>query len=256
MNKSLLLLPFIALCAFANAQSGAKPQVTVIGTVHTGNKSFNHRTLLAELERRNPDLILWEYHEPFKRVFGLGTARFLRIAKPSIEQSALQTFSRRHPQVPLLGFDTLILQRKAYLKTLYANLNAVYGALHEAATAGRMQAADSSAYFNWLIQHKRFEDFTDTADLATLNGAETVALSKSLKTVEANVLLALAEKYVADTAAVRWVAQDQMFWLARNRHMAERILAYAKQHPGKRITVLTGLHHKYFLDEVLNRQNP
>jgi hypothetical protein len=37
--------------------------------------------------------------------------------------------------------------------------------------------------------------------------------------------------------------------------MANKVLAIASAHQGKRIIVLTGLNHKYFLIDALTKQN-
>jgi hypothetical protein len=65
-------------------------EVLVMGTRHDGNAFLNHKVLLAELEQLQPDLVLRETHEPFRRIPGLLVADRLGIWSPSIEQRALQ----------------------------------------------------------------------------------------------------------------------------------------------------------------------
>jgi hypothetical protein len=40
-------------------------------------------------------------------------------------------------------------------------------------------------------------------------------------------------------------------WDSRNRIMADRILTYIDQHPGRTILVHTGALHKYYLQDLL-----
>jgi hypothetical protein len=81
-------------------QSLAQPaKVLVLGTRHDGNAFLNHKVLLAELERLQPDVILRETHESFRRMPGLLLGSSLGILKPSVEQMALQKFTRRHRRI-------------------------------------------------------------------------------------------------------------------------------------------------------------
>ena len=59
----------------------SKNEVIIIGTIHTGNKHFNHKTLYKLIESLNPDIILDEDSQNYKPVFGLKTAKFLKNHK-------------------------------------------------------------------------------------------------------------------------------------------------------------------------------
>lgn len=92
--RNCFIIPIILL-SFLNGYSqtdSLKTEILIIGTIHTGNKNINHKILYQLLESLNPDIILDEDSQKYKPVFGLKTARFLKIVKPSIEQLALQTF--------------------------------------------------------------------------------------------------------------------------------------------------------------------
>ena len=105
--RSCLLYP--PRCFYETVYSqkdSVKTEILIIGTIHTGNKNINHKILYQLLESLNPDIILDEDSQKYKPVFGLKTARFLKIVKPSIEQLALQTFLKRHPNAIVLPYDT------------------------------------------------------------------------------------------------------------------------------------------------------
>jgi hypothetical protein len=80
IHRQLMRIAIIILVSFLNytislGQSVlSKTEIIIIGTIHTGNKHFNHKTLYEILKRLNPDIILKEHSEKYKRVFGLRTA--------------------------------------------------------------------------------------------------------------------------------------------------------------------------------------
>jgi hypothetical protein len=78
---------------------------------------------------------------------------------------------------------------------------------------------------------------------------------KEMEEMESNVMIPLARKYKIDSVALNEYISDQHFGEARNRYMANKVLAIASAHQGKRIIVLTGLNHKYFLIDALTKQN-
>jgi hypothetical protein len=240
----LLLVPVLVTSYVSIAQtSNAKTELFIIGTIHYGNKKFDHRTLYQLLKQYNPDVILQEQSNPYSRVFGLKTATFLRIAKPSIEQLALQQYTKHNPAVLVLPYDTSIAERKLYVKNVEQLKGQLYGALNKA----NMSHEDSLVYARYANQYNDFFAQIDREDLPTINTPETVDIPRQLYQKQRNEILPLAKKYVSDTLLVQAYEDDLDFWIARNDYMVKTIVGYAKQFEGKRIVVLTGHFHKYYL---------
>lgn len=72
--------------------------------------------------------------------------------------------------------------------------------------------------------------------------------------MENNIIAPLADKYVNDKVLVNEFKEELSFWIARNDYMVKRILEVAKNQNEKKIIVLTGLAHKYYLVDKLNNQ--
>jgi pheromone shutdown protein TraB len=45
--------------------------------------------------------------------------------------------------------------------------------------------------------------------------------------------------------------KNRIFWRDRNEKMANNIIEYIQEYPGKRVVVLTGLFHKHYLMDLL-----
>jgi hypothetical protein len=75
-----------------------------------------------------------------------------------------------------------------------------------------------------------------------------------MEEMESNVIVPLARKYMIDSITLNEYISDLNFGKARNSFMVQNILDIAFTHKGKRIIVLTGLSHKYFLIDELNKQ--
>lgn len=251
MRRHIIICIFFFYTLAAQSQEVQKPtELFIIGLVHSGNKQFNHRTLFHTINGIKPDLILWELSENFERVFGLLTAHRLKIAKPSIEQLALQKYTKRNKQIDIFGFDTLIVARKKYIKESIVNGDA----FHEALSIAAKTKEDSLQYEKYIgVDNSYYEHFSN-GSLIHINQPKVYDNARILYVMNRDIILPMAKKYLSDTLLVKSFEKELLFWDARNDFMVKQILKYAKRYEGKRMIVLTGLSHKYYLHDKLTTQ--
>lgn len=251
--KRILLIFCLLVHLYCLSQPSSTPaSLLLIGTVHNGNSQFNHKTLYRLLQALNPDVVLWEQNIPFKKVFGLRTASFLGIWQPGIEQRALQRYTGRNKNCNILPYDTALGNRHVYIATGKKQLAQLYAYLDKA----RMTPADSSGYSAFRGEEAIYNEVLHRASLAMLNQQpELMEQTKSLYALRAALIAPLANRYLSDTALAKWYHQDQAFWNARNEYMVQQIRQAAKAFPGKKIIVLTGFDHRYFLHDRLTALN-
>jgi hypothetical protein len=244
--SSLIILLLIHATSFGQLGS-TKTELIIIGTIHTGNKNFNHKTLYNVLIKLNPDIILYESSEKYKPVFGLKTATFLRIAKPSIEQLTLQSFSKRNKNTLILPYDTTFL-RSQYIKKLMAVKQTFYDSLY----SSKKSISDSIVYIDFAYKRNIYHSFIDTSTLSRINQKDIIDKCRELYYLEEKVILPLGKKYISDSLLVDNFSNEVQFWNDRNEYMVKKILNYSKQFAGRKIIILTGLNHKYYLQDKLS----
>ena len=227
-----------------------KTEVVLIGTIHQGNQYFNHKTLYNIFKKYNPDIILWEQSSHFKRVFGLRTATFLKIWKPGIEQLSLQKYSRLNKKVNILPFDTTIVSRKKYIQRRAKEEQAFFTMLNIA----QKSLSDSTVYADYANKRNNYYHFIADTGLQRINKPDVIEMTRTLYHLEEKFILRLGRKYITDSQLVKQQEDDFTFWIARNDYMVKQIIKYIDQFPGKRIIILTGLNHKYYLQEKLLKQ--
>jgi hypothetical protein len=246
----LLLVSFCVARMAAAQVPPTQTEVLIIGTKHNGNAQFNEHTLLDTLKSYLPQLILWEHSAPFKRMFGLLTARWLRVASPPIEQLALQLYSRFDPSVPILPFDTTIASRRVYIREMVGIRQAFFDSLSKAAKSPE----DSILYMAFLQKNNDYYSSLSRSSLARINQPDVFLIAGELHNIEREKLIALGRRYIADTAVCARFEADARFWVARNDFMVAQIRKHIAKNRGKRILILTGLNHKYYLSEKLARE--
>lgn len=225
----------------------APTEIYIIGTIHNGNKCIDHNTLYDILIQIKPDVILWEYHEDFETVFGLRTARFLKIANIGIEQLALQKYAKKHRHHMIYGFDTLIVNRKLYVKKRMQITDNLFGNLDTT----KMEKKDSLIYAGYLQKSNFYYSFLLNSRLEDINKKDIIDSSRILYKWDREKILPLSRKYVTDSVLVQKYEAELDYWEARNEYMVKRIQEYIDKYPEKRFVILTGLNHKYFLTDGL-----
>ena len=241
---TLVLLLIINTKSFGQADS-SKTEIVIIGTIHTGNKFFNHKTLSKILKKLNPDIILNEDSEKHKPVFGLKTAKFLKIAKPDIEQLALQTFSKENKNVNIFPYDTNFVSRIKYKR----KINKIHSLFFNRLNAAKMSQEDSISYADYANLRNDYGEFIMRATLVEINQPDIIDIARKKYELEETVILPIARKYLDDFLLIDEFEKNLLFWNARNQFMVRQIISYINKYPKKRIVVLCGLNHKYFLND-------
>lgn len=171
MQQSIFLMLFLLTTNFSFCPGQAsKTELLIIGTIHNGNKHFNHKTLYNNIKKYNPDIILWEQSEVFEPVFGLRTASFLKIWRPGIEQLSLQKYSRFNKNCKILPFDTVIASRKKYVQQMEKAEEAFFDRLNNS----NMSPADSIVYADYANKRNNFYEFIADASLQRINKADII----------------------------------------------------------------------------------
>jgi len=257
VKKVLVVLLTLVASAKLHAQSEVgKAQVTIIGTIHNGNSHFDYKTLFHILERIKPDIILVEQSEPFRRVFGLQTASFLRIWHPGIEQRALQKYTRKYKHLRILPYDTLIPETRKYARTLSSNTQTVMNLLADAANNGQMTKEDSLTYAVYIEKRNSLFAFISDTTLERINKPDVIKKTKEIYQSYSPVLLNLVNNYIKDSALANWYRYEDNFWVQRNIFMGKQVVNTIVRNKGKKIVVLTGLAHSYFLHDYIGLHKP
>lgn len=272
--KQLLLVIFFYFTTnvFVFAQQTEKlTEILIIGVNHNRTKKINYKKLYQLLEKNKPDLILWEQSEDFVSVFGLRTAYRLKIFSSGTEQLALQVFNKKNRSIPILGFDTSFSSRKNdikesvsskqyskeervskknYIKESIRINDSFFTKLYQS----KLNNEDSLKYRTYVNFYDNYVDDIYNKSLEEINLPSIYNKAKEIEEMESNVIIPLARKYMIDSIAFNEYIKDLNFGKARNSYLAQKVLDIASAQQGKRIIVLTGLSHKYFLTNELNKQ--
>lgn len=256
--KNLLRVLLLSLSFSAIAQ---KTEITVIGNVHTPMDRYNADTLFKIMEKVRPDLIL---HEIDKSFF----TKDFKFKEPSKEneQNASERYAAKYPKTMLRPFEfdgRNEYRREKGIKQSEIPTMRLLDSLYSSGKLDEKQRVIVSEYRRLTEQLNSFGYLSAT----DFNNKKTDSISRLRQYYQHHeIRKVINEQQIfsnifVTTASGKKVSLKQGynefcdFWDLRNKTMAKNILNYANENPGKKIMVLTGYFHRYYLLEELHKAN-
>jgi len=258
LNKFLLVL-FISI-AFTALADPTPNRVIIIGTKHNGNKEITHSRLLKVLEKIKPDIILLEVDSTMatncsiRKVWGTKTAEFLGIWKNPLEYTAARKYAEQNKDVCIAPFDIYIPNRKSYIDYQLKMERSHTAALQQLAVEKKYSLADSMAYHQYRSINNAFIDELKK-DLLSINRETLIDTAQRIIAFESKEIRAITNHYPTLEPFQNWYNYSNDFWTFRNKGMCERIYRELLANSDRTIVILTGLLHKYYLNDYLNNPN-
>ncbi|KIO52858.1 hypothetical protein [Flavobacterium hibernum] len=251
----LLLITFCLTALFCNAQTEnkkKKPELIVIGTVHFPTKNINADTIYKVLENLKPDIVLMESDMTnfnsdftFKKTYDENEwnavlkykANFKNTLFRPIEfegrndyrkQNGIQNSDAVVNEINTLdSLNTLSIKHKK-IWNRFVDLS---NSLNELDNSSLIEI-NSIATSN-LVNERQFYQYQKINEIVDEN-SEFAKLKIKTATKDAISFRELYKRYC-------------YFETLRNRTIIDNILKWKTQYPDKKIVVLIGFYHKYFL---------
>ncbi|WP_460584319.1 hypothetical protein [Hymenobacter arcticus] len=227
-------------------------QLVVLGTTHAPHANLNPDSLYAALKILKPDVLLFEsdsaYLPQLRRLPGLQQALQVALggSAPENEGQAMRKYVRWHPATVWQPFEWN--RRNAYhrqygILTKPDEVMQRLRQLHAAQQLVPWQLRVLNAYDSLSTR-------LDTLAQLPLDSLNTTA-ADSLAARRQHTQYQLLGKIVATHPALSdfraFYQINEAYWGIRNRAMARNIAAWLVRYPHKRLVVLTGFNHRYYL---------
>ena len=227
-------------------------QLVVVGTTHEPHANLNPDSLYAALETIKPDVILFEgdsaYLPQLRRPPGLMQALQVALGGPAPENEglAIQKYLHWHPATAWQPFEWN--RRNAYHRQ--------YGILTKPDEVFRqlrhLQAAQQLA--SWQLRILTAYDSLSTRlntlaqlPLDSLNTAAADSLAARRQRAQYQLIGKIVATHPALAKFRDFYRINEAYWGIRNRAMARNIATWLARYPHKRLVVLTGFNHRYYL---------
>lgn len=252
------LLALTLLCQFLIFQSCNEQQTNLVllGTVHQPVENFNSDSLYNILKKIRPDLILFEVDSSFftqdfkfKKTWesneNIATIKYMNNFDVDVRP---YEFTGRNEHRIKIGSRPTDNKASNLLDSLYKN--------------NLLNSSDNKIYKNFLKVNDSLNSLAYLGAKA-FNNSKTDKIAQTRQEYQYKKLLDVMEEYpiFSNTYYIKnegdsisyyeGYKRASEFWDLRNRTMAKNILHFTDEFKGKRIIVLNGYFHRYYLDSLL-----
>lgn len=254
-KKLYLILFFMSLyCVTAQTQT----EIYLIGTVHKKSKILTPEILFDILEQIKPDVILQENDSRQIKTF------LDDIEPDSNEQNATLWYLKKYPKTLNLPFEfegRNEYRRKHGMVPADAETINLLDSLYQAKL---LNNNEMKIYADYLHANTELKAYGNTT-FKELNSEQFDSINRIRQHIQHKELQKItsendyfAKRFVVKPDGKKISYRDGYrlwcnFWDLRNNSMAINIIRIANENYGKRIVVLTGVQHKYYIKELLKK---
>lgn len=258
--KQILIIIFLFLVSNICLSQEAKTEIYIIGNIHDSVPNYNPTILFQILNNIKPDIILHEVDsegmKDYETNFGLG----------GNEIKASNLYLKKFPQTLRFPFDFEGRNKYRKEKGMVPTDNLTVKLIDSLYNAKKLSIQQTNTY-------ETFKNITnDLIKIAELspenfNNSKTDSIAEKRQYYQYQKLLEItnerpefSENYVTKPDGKNISYKDgfklmSKFWDLRNQTMAKNIYDIVEKYPNKKIVVLTGFLHRYYLIKQLRELN-
>lgn len=235
---------------YHSINSTSKPcEIIILGTRHVENSQISHVEYVELLTRIKPDIILYELDSKlFRSIFVTG-----KTIPPadSLEYNTVIEYKKNKDTE--LGYYDIEGRNQFYADTNYfQRQDSLNRSLFSKELLKTVSAESKNILVKYIEMGKKFKDYNG---LDEINSPEYDNFNKEYIYLEHEIILQVAQNEKSLEAHVDFARLRRDFWIKRNDTMIENIKRYARTGKYKRIIVLTGCAHCYYLRQGLMIDN-
>jgi hypothetical protein len=230
-------------------KSEPRTGVVVIGTVHNDTANFKTETLVNILKKINPDLILLEFDSSF---FDNSFALLDKYQAITLESRAA-TILQKASKVKVRPYD-IEGRNKFFAEHNYFKLEGeFYGELNRLYNNNGL-SAEAKLLFETLRALSAIRDSFGSERPEVINSAACDTAIEKKQYYSFKGIRKIIELTPALKAFDAFGSLADSFWVRRNEEMVSNVVRHSKEFQGKKIVVLCGYEHRYYLTKRLKEQ--
>jgi hypothetical protein len=232
----------------------------IVGTVHNPTKGFNADSLFEIINHFNPDIILTEtdtsiYTNTLNEYRRLKTPLFAKIgrtlhfgkkAPEENETRAVRKYKFLYPAVEIRPFDYEGRNEYHSKHNILSEPDTVMTAIQTLFDKNELAPSHKVVWQAWKSINDTLDGFYDQTPFV-INQNELYRITEKRQSLQYQGINQIVQEDQRLTKFRPFYQVNTDFWDVRNKTMADHILQFIKLYPKKRIMLLTGFMHKYYL---------
>ncbi len=246
-----------------NKTTKAPPNITevyVLGTMHTESPNILKDSLYLILEKIQADVILVEIDSvKFPRTYSIKNSnhptklRYLFRNQNEVERPTALKYLHHNPNTKMHPYEWI--ERDAFHQKhqIQSKPSEVLQHIKALEAADSLQEKHRKILAQYLNDSKELNKIANQT-LSVINTTKTDSICEQRQIGRYQKIKQIVDETPALNTYKSFVAINKNYWDIRNKAMANNIKHYIQKYPKKRIVVLNGFFHRYYLIKELQQK--
>jgi len=226
-------------------------QIVIIGVTHTSISKFNSDSLYNTISQFEPTAIYTERNKSEKLSIKMQLGLLFGFAHYNLERSTILKYIKHNKNVCEFPFDIKFQNRSRYkLKKNKAEFEG-WETINQMLNNREFSVIDSTSIKKYLdksqfVQRQIFD--------STLYNFNQIPISDSIElciNILYSDIISIIERYPKLDHFHKFLKTESTFWHFRNTEIAKNIIQEIQTSKNKKILIVTGLFHVYFIRKAL-----
>ena len=245
-----------------NSKKYIRPDTTeafVVGTVHNPTKQINIDTLYNTLERIKPDLILYEYDSTgfdsdmnLKGYFGYILPSFLAKYQTN-EGAASKKYIMLNKTTVIRPYEWRLRNKWNKEKGILKTPDKIFGVLDDLLKQQKLSKTQATILKTFYELTDQLNSYADSS-IYQINTPKQDSICQLRQYYQYHRIKEIIDQNNHLKEYRGFYTIYEQYWDLRNQAMAKNICNYIKLSPNKRIVILNGYFHSYYLLKELRQQ--
>lgn len=238
--------------------SSTRTEVYVIGSMHFETNNFKRDDLYSYINKVAPSIILYESDEQtvnrmVKRTDFINQLMNLFQKGNKVESFVALRYVKHHPESKVVGYEWEDRDRFHFKHNYQKNMGKLIGTAHKLIREKALSNQESEIISDYHEVRKKYNNLGNSKTLYDFNNRIADSIIKLRQDfVYDKIPQILKTKELSDDLK-EFLPVHMKYWDTRNMAMVKNIVHQIKNNPNKRIVVLTGFTHRYYLIDELKK---
>lgn len=170
------------------------------------------------------------------------------------EKKVLYEYLKIDPNIIVRPFDIYIEDRNKYIRQDSEWENKFFGIVNDPKYSNTFSSYQTDLFLEFVRLNNFLYDLT-LKSYFDMNQPDVSDSLRKMMAVSDPFIMSIVDSVAIAGSLKPYYDKKKNFWRERNEKMASNIIDYIKEFPAKRIVILTGLLHKYYLLDLLNQSH-
>ncbi|NMM47636.1 hypothetical protein [Marinigracilibium pacificum] len=241
-----------------NKAAPEQTEVYVVGSMHFETNNFKRDDLYNYINTVSPSIILYEsdkqtVNRMVKRIDFLNQFMSAFQNGERVENVVALKYLKNHPKAKVIGYEWEERDRFHFKHNYQKNMGELIGMAHQLIRENALSSEESEMISDYNEVKKKYLNLGNSKTLYDFNNPIADSIINKRQTYVYNIIPEILKSKELSDDLKEFLPVHMNYWDIRNKAMVNNIVNQIKNNPNKRIVVLTGYSHRYYLIDELKK---